>query len=155
MAVAHQPIVNFGASQGLRAFLGRYARWAVLHRSITGRPVHLAQALLNPVLLAAASTASEPSLRSALALGAVCAGKMALDGAAGRALRPGGYRLSQLALVPAKDLLVALPWGRALFRSVVRWRGNRIRVLDGTRIAAQPSGAPGGAGWVATPGGAR
>lgn len=155
VAVAHRPVVNYGVSQGLRAFLGRYARWAVLHRTTTGRPIHLAQALLNPILLAAAAAAVRPAPETFLALGAVCAAKIALDGAAGRALRPGGYRLSQLALVPAKDLLVALPWARALFRSSVRWRGNRIRVLDGTRIVGRPPATSGAPGWIPTPGGAR
>lgn len=154
VAVAHRPVVNYGASQGLRAFLGRYARWAVLHRTTTGRPIHLAQALLNPVLLAAAAAAADPALVSLSALAAVCAAKAALDGAAGRALRPGGYRLAQLALVPAKDLLVALPWARAIFRNVVRWRGKRIRVLEGTRIAG-PGTAAEAPGWIATPGGVR
>jgi len=85
---------------------------------------------------AAAATAAEPGLYTGAALGAVCAAKAGIDGACGRALRPGGFRLWQLLLVPAKDLLFGWVWARAFFVSEVDWRGNRIRVLEGTRVDA-------------------
>jgi hypothetical protein len=55
--------------------------------------------------------------------------------AAQEALRPGGFRARQLLLIPAKDLLFGLAWAQGLLRSEVTWRGNRIRVEPGTRIA--------------------
>jgi ceramide glucosyltransferase len=136
VAVAHRPVVQVGVARGLGDFAGRYARWAVLQRSMTGRAVHLGQALLNPVLLAAAAAAAEPGLYTGAALGAVCAAKAGIDGACGRALRPGGFRAWQLLLVPAKDLLFGWAWARAFFVSEVDWRGNRIRVREGTRVDA-------------------
>jgi len=145
VAVARRPVVNVSVSRSLSDFVDRYARWAVLHRTTTGRAVHLAQAILNPILLAAAALALEPRPATALAFGATCAAKTALEGAAGRALRPGGFALSQLALVPLKDLLLAWAWGRAFWQSEVEWRGNRLRVMEGTRVAVSP--APHEAAW--------
>jgi ceramide glucosyltransferase len=139
VAVAHRPVVHVGVSGGLREFAARYARWAVLHRTMTGRALHVGQAILNPVLLGVAAAAVETRPATLLALGAICAGKAGIDGACGRALRPGGFTVRQLALVPAKDLLFGWFWARALWHSDVVWRGNRIQVLRGTRIGPQPA----------------
>jgi ceramide glucosyltransferase len=141
VALARRPVANVSVSRDLGDFASRYARWAVLHRSITGRAVHLGQALLNPVLLALAAAVLEPGRRTGLALCAVAAAKAAVDGACGRLLRPGGFRAWQLALAPAKDLLFALAWGRAFVSSEVVWRGRRIRVLEGTRLGLEAAGA--------------
>lgn len=136
VALGRRPIQNVSVARGVGDFVARYGRWAVLHRTVTGRAVHLSQACLNPVLLGAAALAVEPGLVTLTALGGLCAGKAAIDGACGRALRPGGFRPWQLALVPVKDLVYAAAWARGLVRRSVTWRGNRIRVLAGTRIEA-------------------
>jgi len=145
VALAHRPIQNVSISRGVGDFLARYGRWAVLHRTVTGRAVHLSQACLNPVLLGTAAFLSAPSSGTLAALGGLCAAKAALDGACGRVLRPGGFTLRQAALVPVKDLVYAAAWARGLVRSHVAWRGTRIRVLAGTRIdTASLAEAPGG-----------
>jgi ceramide glucosyltransferase len=144
VVLARRPIQNVSVSRGVGDFLGRYGRWAVLNRTVTGRFVHLSQACLNPVLLGAAALAAEPGTLTLAALGGLCAVKATIDGACGRALRPGGFGPLQLALVPLKDLVYGLAWARGLIRSTVDWRGTRIRVLEGTRIgAAAPAGATG------------
>ena len=134
VALARRPIQNVSVSRGVGDFLARYGRWAVLHRTVTGRAVHLSQACLNPVLLGTAALAAAPSASTLAALGGLCAAKAALDGACGRVLRPGGFTLRQVALAPVKDLVYAAAWARGLVRSQVAWRGTRIRVLAGTRI---------------------
>jgi len=106
--------------------------------------VHLSQACLNPVLLGAGAVALQPSAATLAAFGGICAAKTAIDAACGRVLRPGGFRLAQLALVPVKDLVFAAAWAHGLVRSHVTWRGTRIRVRAGTRIdAAELQHAPG------------
>jgi len=135
VALAHRPVQNVSVGRGLRDFTARYGRWAVLHRTTTGRAVHLAQSLLNPVLLGTVAVAAESRPATWLALGGLCAAKASIDAACGRALRPGGFRKRALLLVPVKDLLFATAWARGLLWSQVTWRGNRIRVLEGTRIA--------------------
>jgi ceramide glucosyltransferase len=134
VAVGRRPVQNVSVSRCLGDFTGRYRRWAVIQRAMTGRWVHLSQALLNPVLLGAAAVAVEARPGTLLAFGGLCAAKVGIDGACGRALRPGGFRARQLLLVPAKDLVFGWAWAQGLFRSEVSWRGNRIRVLPGTRI---------------------
>jgi ceramide glucosyltransferase len=141
VAVGHRPVQNVSVSRCLGDFTGRYRRWAVIQRAMTGRWVHLSQALLNPVLLGAAAVAVEARPGTLLAFGGLCAAKVGIDGACGRALRPGGFRARQLLLVPAKDLVFGWAWAQGLFRSEVSWRGNRIRVLPGTRIEPCPAQA--------------
>lgn len=138
VAIARGAIRNVSVSRSVAAFLARYQRWAVLQRQAVGPLLYAAQALLNPVLLATAGATVAPSRESAAALAAVCAAKAALDGGAARLLRPGGFRVAQLALVPAKDLLFGAAWLYGLVRQDVEWRGTRIAVTRGTRIQASP-----------------
>jgi ceramide glucosyltransferase len=141
VAVAHRPIQNVSERRGLREFASRYARWSVLQRQAVGPVAYVAQAILNPVLLAALAAGVERSTRAAACLAGTCLAKAALDGAAARALRPDGFRVRQLALVPAKDLVVGAAWAWGLLRRDVVWRGNRLRVCRGTRIEG-PAPAP-------------
>ncbi len=134
VAVAHRPVHDVSVSRSLGDFALRYGRWAVIQRAVTGRWLHFSQALLNPVLLGAAAVAVEARPGTLLAFLGLCAAKVGIDGACGRALRPGGFRARQLLLVPAKDLMFGWAWARGLLRSEVLWRGNRIRVLRGSRI---------------------
>jgi ceramide glucosyltransferase len=134
VAVAHRPIRNVSARRTVREFAARYRRWAVLQRQMVGRPVYAAQAVLNPVLLATAAVAVAPAARTLAAAFVVGALKAALDGAAARALRPGGFSAAQLALVPVKDLVFGAAWLHGLVRRDVLWRGNRLLVSAGTRI---------------------
>lgn len=64
---------------------------------------------------------------------ATCALKALVDERSARRLRPNGFRLAQLAAVPLKDLLFGAAWAYGLVRRDVTWRGNRLRVLAGTR----------------------
>jgi ceramide glucosyltransferase len=107
----------------------------VLQRQAVGPAVYLAQALLNPVLLAAVGAGLARTPPALAGLAATCVVKTALDASAARALRPDGFRLAQLALVPAKDLVFGSAWAFGLFRRDVAWRGTRLMVQRGTRIA--------------------
>lgn len=145
VAVARTPVRNVSASRSLADFNARYRRWGVIQRHAAGRVPYAGMALLNPILLAAAGAALRPGLASAGALAATCGAKIVLDGAAARLLRPGGFRLRQLAVVPVKDLAFGAAWALGLVRSEVDWRGNRIVVGPGTRIEGlpdRPAGAP-------------
>lgn len=136
VAVARRPVRNVSAGRSVGEFAARYRRWGVLQRQAVGPLVYASQALLNPVLVAALATALDPTPLAVACLGGTCALKAALDGAAGRALRPGGFGVAQLALVPAKDLVFGAAWAYGLFRREVGWRGRRLRVSRGTRIEA-------------------
>jgi ceramide glucosyltransferase len=151
VAVAHRPIENVSTSRSVSDFAARYRRWGVLQRQAVGPIAYAAQVLLNPVLLAAAAAAVDRSAGTLASLAAVCAVKAGLDGLAGRALRPGGFRLAHLALVPLKDLVFGAAWAYGLVRREVEWRGNRLLVGAGTRVErpVEPGAELEGRGHVA------
>jgi ceramide glucosyltransferase len=139
VAVARTPVHNVSASRSVRDFTARYRRWGVLQRQAAGPVPYAGMALLNPILLAAAGAACAPGAASAGALAATCGAKIVLDGVAARLLRPGGFHLRQLALIPAKDLIFGAAWAFGLFSREVAWRGTRIVVGPGTRIEPRPA----------------
>ncbi len=138
VAVGHRPVQNVSERRSVRDFTSRYGRWSVLQRQAVGPLAYSAQALLNPVLLAAAGAALSRTPAALWLLAGTCAAKAAVDGASARVLRPAGFRAAQLALVPAKDLLVGAAWLWGLLRRDVAWRGTRLVVGRGTRIARSP-----------------
>jgi ceramide glucosyltransferase len=135
VAVARQPVLNVNRERRVGEFWARYERWSVLQRKLVGGPLYATQVLLNPVLLAAAGLLASRTVEALAAFGAICVLKAALDGMSGRALRAGGFRLRHLCLVPAKDLLFGAAVLQGLWHDEVDWRGKRLRVLRGTRLA--------------------
>lgn len=138
IALARRPVINVNRDRRVRDFWGRYARWSVLQRKLVGGPVYAAQLALNPVLLALAGLSASPDRRGLAALALACALKAAVDGACARALRRSGFRLHHLALVPLKDLLFGAALIQGFLVDEVDWRGTRLRVLRGTRLAPAP-----------------
>lgn len=138
VAIGCRPIENVSARRTVSDFVSRYRRWAVLQRQAVGPVAYCGQLLLNPVLLGAAALLAERTLAALAGFAATCALKTGLDAASARALRPGGFRVAQLAAVPLKDLVFGAAWAYGLVRSDVEWRGNRLHVGRGTRIALPP-----------------
>jgi ceramide glucosyltransferase len=138
--LASRPVENVVEERTVGQFTHRARRWAVLQRTLVGPWLYAAQVVRNPVLLATLALAAAPAPWTAAAWLAVAGARALLDGAAGAALRPGGFRPGQLVLVPVKDLLLGAAWIEGFFRRTVEWRGTRLRVLAGTRLA--PPGDP-------------
>lgn len=138
VALAPRPVLNFSAGKSVGDFASRYRRWAVLQRQSVGGAAYGGLVLLNPVLLSVAALGAAPGKGALAGVAVTCAVKIGLDAAAARALRPGGFRAAQLAAVPLKDLVFGAAWLHGLVRDDVIWRGNRIRVGRGTRIAGSP-----------------
>jgi len=134
VALAAQPVFNVSRSQCVAAFFSRYLRWSVMQRKAVGNVPYAAQILLNPVALAAAAVLAAPGRPALLAFAFVSLLRTALHENSARALRGRGYSAFCL-LVPLADLLVACAWAFALVRSEIRWRGNRLLVGRGTRLA--------------------
>lgn len=135
VAVARLPIENVSRDRTLREFWGRFRRWSVIQRHAVGRTIYAGQAFLNPTIPALLGALVAPSRETALALALVLSGKLALDAVALRAWRPRELRWRALALVPAKDLVLCAAWTHGLVGRHVVWRGRRMRVLPGTRLA--------------------
>jgi len=130
VVVARDPITQITCRRSLGDFVRRYQRWQVIHKKAVSRLAYAGELALNPVCVAAAAAVLGPA---APAL-AAWAGKTVLDFLCGRLL---GTPLTArgLAAAPLKDLLLGYVWARGLVVDSVNWRGHRLRVLDGTRLA--------------------
>jgi len=135
VAIAASPVINVARESCAAAFFSRYLRWSVMQRKAVGNAVYVVQILLNPVALAAAAFLIDP--RTAPAFAAVALLRSGLHECSARMLRGRGFGLAALA-APVADLIVAAAWAAGLFRSEVTWRGNRLSVLEGTRLAPVP-----------------
>lgn len=136
VVVARLPCQNQSGDKSIGAFWRRYARWSVIHRTAVARSTYFAQALMNPVPLLALGVLLLPSAEGALVLAVVTVLKAALDVTLARALRdqplPGFYGV----LVVVKDALLFGAWVRGLFVRTVDWRGNALRVGEGSLLLA-------------------
>jgi len=138
--IASLPIENVNRERTLSKFAARCRRWSVLQRHLVGLGPYGAQSILNPVFWATLGLLAAPSPLAAAAWAATATGRALLDAAAGRALRPPGFRGLELAAVPLKDLVLGLSWLEGFLRNTVNWRGRRLRVLPGTRLARPEPG---------------
>ena len=136
--LASRPVENVVQERTVGQFFHRARRWAVLQRNLVGPLLYAAQVIRNPVLVATVAVVASPSPWTAAAWVAVAVARALLDGAAGAALRPGGFTPGALARVPLKDLVLGAAWVEGFFRRTVDWRGTRLRVLPGTRLAPPP-----------------
>jgi len=134
VVVGKAPVRNVSERRDARDFYRRYRRWSVMHRQCIGGPVYAAQALLNPTMVAVAGWLAHPSLITLGGVGVAAALKLAYDGAALTMLRGGRPPLATVVASPAKDALLACAWAVGLWRREIDWRGNRLRVLPGTRL---------------------
>jgi ceramide glucosyltransferase len=139
VAIGSIPVLNVNRRRRGREFLARYGRWCVMQRKIAGSAIYAGQILLYPFPFAAAAVAFDPGAAT-LAMAALAIGmKACLDGAAAQALRGSGFGAGVLMLSPLKDALFTLAFLRAFFENTVEWRGNRLRVLRGSRLERVPA----------------
>lgn len=136
VVVAPTPVHNVSERRSARDFYRRYRRWSVIHRQAIGGRIYAAQLLLHPSFVAAVGLALHPSPRALAAFALVVALKLAYDAAALHLLRGGRVPLATVVASPLKDALLAAAWLSGLVRRDIDWRGNRLRVLAGTRLAA-------------------
>jgi len=144
VALARRPVRNVTRDKPVAGFVARCRRWSVLQRKLVGTWLYASQALLNPIFLSALALVLAPERISLAAFLSASAAKALLDGASGRALRPGGFSPLQLLATPAKDLILGAAWAAGFLEDTVDWRGTRLRVLAGTRIERAGGRPPGG-----------
>jgi ceramide glucosyltransferase len=151
--IASRPIENVIRDRTLMQFALRARRWSVLQRYLVGAPTYAGQIVRNPTFVALLGLAAGRTSTAAAAFAAVTVARTLLDAAAGRALRPNGFRRRDLLLGPVKDLALAAGWVEGFFGKTVDWRGTRLRVLPGARLErmAPPPGT--GGTRAASPGG--
>jgi ceramide glucosyltransferase len=140
VAMATRPVINLVRDRDVAGFLDRYGRWAVLHRQCVGVPTFVAQLLLNPSLFAFLAFAVAPSRFTALAFVNALVLRALIDGAAGLA-HGRIFSLSELAMTPLRDALLALAWMRGIATDHVVWRGNLLHVGAGSRLIVEAAPA--------------
>ncbi len=134
IAVANRAVANVSSKKTLRNFVERYVRWSIMQRRAVGLTLYAAQILLHPIPLALLGLALAPGRRPLAALLLCYATKALLEQLAARTVRPGGLPWLAYAVLPLKDLLLFYAWLSGFLRSEVSWRGNRLEVLEGTRL---------------------
>jgi len=111
-----------------RDFWDRQLRWARVDRKI--RPLSLARMLINgpfwALLLALTSAFGMPWVAVA---GLVLAARLGLTAWTYAAILRLPVRISELLLVPIKDLLMQIIWLASLQGDTVEWRGRKLRLL--------------------------
>jgi ceramide glucosyltransferase len=139
VVLARAVVRSVSRSRTVGSFFRRYARWSVMQRQCAGLPCYLGLLLLNPLLLATAALAAEPSRASAVTFLAAVATRAALDAAAARALRRPGFAPWAPALAPLEDVLAAAAWLYGLTNRMIEWRGARLVVLRGSVLRPEPT----------------
>ncbi|RKH54915.1 glycosyltransferase, partial [Corallococcus aberystwythensis] len=148
VVLAHTPVFNVSLRKGVDAFFQRYLRWSVIHRTAVSPSTYMAQALLNPAPLAVLGALIHPSALTGLAALAVVLGKVWVDVAVFRALRPQPVGLRAVPAVLVKDALLFAAWWHGAFRRTVDWRGTRLRVVSGTRLVPMRARDTAAAEWI-------
>jgi ceramide glucosyltransferase len=138
--IARQPAVNVSRYRSVGEFLARYARWGVMQRRVAGLPVYLAELLLNPIGLASLGLALMHDATGLQLWLSCCVLKALIDGLAAATMRGGPFPWALIAFVPVKDLLSLAPWAYGLLASTVNWRGNRLLVLEDTKLEPASDG---------------
>jgi ceramide glucosyltransferase len=141
--VASAPVYNVSQKKSVKAFFKRYQRWSIIHHTCIPTPVYLGQSLLNPIPWAVLGTLLAPSARTLALTVALSLVKVAIDLAVFHLLRPGqrtSWRAAPAVLL--KDTLLFVAWVNGLFSRSVDWRGNKLRVLAGSRLVPPTSFEP-------------
>ncbi|PTL82446.1 glycosyltransferase [Vitiosangium sp. GDMCC 1.1324] len=133
--VARSPVYNVSQKKSVQAFFKRYARWSIIHHTCVPTPVYLAQSLLNPLPWALLGALLSPSALALGVVGGVALAKLVHDVTLFHLMRPGQSTPWMTApAVLLKDLLLFAAWANGLFARTVDWRGNKLRVMPGSKL---------------------
>ena len=129
------PVQNVQVTQPLRYFWGRHTRWLMI-RFRTIFPGVLVEPLALPVLLTLSAALLSPASGVGwLIFAAAFAWEAAMVQISGRLVRGYGFKAWHLLLLPLREAIFFGAWVRGATMQHVDWRGNRLLVLRGTRLA--------------------
>lgn len=140
VAVARSVIFNYSIDKSVKDFWRRYVRWSVLQKTAVEPTTYFGNSLLNPIPYAVLGWLLYPTVAGALAILAGTAIKTAFDLMAARSLR-GEVSFKDALAVPVKDALIFGACIKAVFLRTVEWRGNKLRVLRGSKLVPLRGGA--------------
>lgn len=134
VAVARTPVLNVSVKRPVSGFWNRYKRWSVIHRTSVSTGTYLAQTMLNPWPLAAIGFLLAPSPLTFAGMLAIMALKVIADATAALYMRRGWMGLWLFWSIPVKDALLFVSHVMGFFNQYVMWRGNKLKVMPGSRL---------------------
>ncbi len=134
VVICKLPVWNIATKKTMSQFRRRYRRWAVIHRTSVTLPTSIGQFLLTPWPLTVYAMALWPSRETVASFASTLVLKQIIDLSAAIKMqcRPLGARSIVAGVV--KDFFIHLFWWWGLFRRKVMWRGNALRVQQGSRL---------------------
>lgn len=129
------PVENVQISQPFKHFWRRQTRWLLIRYRVAF-PLILLEPILYPGVNALIGALLSPTSPLAwLLYAALIVPVISMNQAAAVILRGYGFRFRHLLLVPVRDVIMWFAWIRGATLRSVDWRGNRLLVLMGTRLA--------------------
>ena len=148
VVLSGHPVRAVSVDRTVESFFDRHVRWGQMRRHIAPWH-HLGEPLLVPtpwilaatLLVLGSGRASSQHVEgivlavSALAMVARCSS----DALQTRALRGKAPDFMDIPLIPIKDLVVTLAWAVSAVKSTVQWRGNAMRIGQGSVLSPVPA----------------
>jgi ceramide glucosyltransferase len=134
VAIARTPVLNLSTRKSVRDFYERYVRWSIIQRTATRPLTYLGQLMLIPFPWVTAAFLMRPNSTTALLAATLMVTKLSVDAISAGILRGARPKLSDVVAWVLKDVLLTCAWFRGLVTNEVLWRGNRLRVISGSRL---------------------
>ena len=135
VVMAHNPIWNVTRNRSIGDFIQRFKRWSVMQRKAVGSLTQFSQVLMNISLLSFIAMAVYPVWWSAAVFFGIVVFKSFVDLGAMRQFNPKAPALRTMLQSPLKDLLWAYTWAYGMVSNHVNWRGNILRIGEGTALS--------------------
>lgn len=134
VVIAHLPVYNVSRHRSTAEFFRRYIRWSIIHRTAVRLTTYLGQSLLNPAPLAMLAAVLHPTLEMLGLAAAITFLKALSDYWQASTLRRRAFSARAFFVTPLKDVLIFFAWVNGLYTSHLTWRGNRLKVVAGSRL---------------------
>lgn len=129
------PVENVQIHQPFKHFWKRQTRWLLIRYRVAF-PLVLLEPILYPGVNALFAALFSPTSPLAwLLYVAIIVPVISMNQAAAIILRGYGFKFRHLLLVPIRDVIMWCAWIRGATLRTVDWRGNKLLVLMGTRLA--------------------
>lgn len=133
--IAHRPIWNVTRNRTVGQFIERFKRWSVMQRKAVGSLIQFSQVLMNISLLSLIALVAYPAWWSLAFFLGIVFFKSLVDLSAMRQFNPDAPALKTMILSPLKDMLWAYTWAYGMVSNHVNWRGNILRIGEGTALS--------------------
>jgi ceramide glucosyltransferase len=131
---AKTPVFNVSINRSMDSFWNRYRRWGVIHRTSVAPTTYLGQWFLNPAPFAFLGMVALPNRWTALGFAVTLLAKVIYDIGTMSKFRGEFVGWKAIACIPVKDGLLFLTHAMGFYDRTVMWRGNKLRVMQGSKL---------------------